>query len=334
MKFDITRQQLFTSLIVSIIIIVAYTIRLTHGEFTSLEQTTTHSLVSNYIMEFQSQHSFWSVVIAVGLTLWTTFGLGGVINRVNLYERSCLLPITLCGMWICTPAISVDYLINAISVFVFYRALRSLFKSVRAQDATDPLFTSALYLGILPILYPPAITLWAAMPIVIIMLGRTMREGVVTFLGMMIAPFTYLYVGWLCGDDFLAPINESCNLLMASSNYVIPNQLPLIKVVAAVLMIVSTCYGVLAFITNNFTHKSRSRLLVVFLSTIAIVSTLLLPSVSILTLVLLAPCVAIFSTLAMLNMKPYIANILYLILLVLIILNIFNIPLFTIDIIK
>lgn len=70
----------------------------------------------------------------------------------------------------------------------------------------DAIFRASLYLGLMPLIYAPALPLLLLLPLAVLLFRRTFREVVVATAGLLLPIFTACYVSWGSGAEFTAPL--------------------------------------------------------------------------------------------------------------------------------
>lgn len=147
---------------------------------------------------------------------WT---IGLVVKVRELYFIRTTITIPIYGFAACGLLFAHDYLAASAASLLFAVAMRSYIDSYRDGYGFSPIFFGSLCLGLLPLIYAPAVALLALMPLAVIIFKRSAREAIVAVAGMLLAPLAVSYICWGAGGDFATPVMQSIEALTAVSGY-------------------------------------------------------------------------------------------------------------------
>lgn len=318
MRFDITRQQLFGSLITLLLLVVCLIIRLSSGNFAPIETVEIDSILGKFICGLQGSYPKMSIIAFSLLTLYTAISVGRMGAKNSLFGDSCMLPISILALWLGSVSLNSCYLLSSILMVLFYLAITNIFSSVRIDDVTSRLFDAALYMGIMPLLYAPSIVLWVIIPLVLITLRRTYREAFASLIGLCVAPFAYLYIRWFQGDPFSESIDRFMETLTTHAHFELPTEVPIIRCVVCGAWLLIVGFGIFSAVTMEAPKRVKVRKTALILLTLSICSTALLPSFSpMLTISLASVCATLLATFSLMRLRGMVATIIYFVLIVL-----------------
>ncbi|MFI3318861.1 MAG: hypothetical protein SNH88_06705 [Rikenellaceae bacterium] len=183
------------------------------------------SFVSNYI---QQEYPIVATILGMVLIIYSARRVSNAAHRMHLYERSNNLPFIMMVITTLSILSSQYYLTTALTATFATAALDLTLSSYQNSNQNDTLFGAGFTLGLLPLLYPPAIILMPMMVLTIVLFSRTLRESIIYTIGIII-PFTALmYINWLAGfkvitliDGFIFTITHEIGFYIKSiDNYI------------------------------------------------------------------------------------------------------------------
>ncbi len=322
MKFNITRQQVFPSLVTVFITSLIGAFVLARGSHGAVQLLSSESILGNYITEFQASHSGWSALIAALLIFLTATNLGRVISTQNLYSSATSIQIPMLGALIWCMVISRNSLLASIVISLSAQGLGGLLYAARNNNHLGYLFNASLAFSILPLFYTSAITLWIAIPIIMLFVGFTLREWIISISGLLLPLFSISYIYWLCGYDFIYASETMIIMLTEKSNiFDLRILMPFRTTALAISLLLAI--GSTIWIGESV-PKSRIRLQITFIAAISSLLSLFSPSATLLTFALATPALAILASLTMVHLPAIAANIIYSLLFLLLLLAAFN----------
>ncbi len=326
MKFDITNQQLFTSLTTLIVVATMGTIATTQGGFTPLEAVSSPSLFGGFVDNFKSNHRTWAIIISSFITLSASISLGRVMTAFNIFDRACFIQLPIAGVIAWSVGQSSAYLTSALTLYLVVSFIRSIFRGERNDNrgSLEHLFNSAMLLSLLPIFYSPAIILWGVIPFTLLVMGVTLREWIVMLVGLITPLLVVLYVNWLCGGEFIYPVHLFLDLLRSDTNMLHHSVLPLFDTIIIGVLLICSIIGVVIVIISENVHRIKVRQRIVVVLFIAGLFTILAPSANVNTLTLLTPAFAVLTSITLVRIRGLFATIVYSLLLILFILSEFT----------
>lgn len=122
--------------------------------------------------------------------------------RVGIYSASSLAPVALAGVAIFACVSVSGYLSMMVLTLLISEVLGRLLYCFGANMQIGFLFTAMLSLGALPLFDGALIPLVVAVPLIVIFVRSTLREAIITLVGVALPTFIYCYIVWLLGGDF------------------------------------------------------------------------------------------------------------------------------------
>ncbi|MFI3333283.1 MAG: hypothetical protein SNI51_06900 [Rikenellaceae bacterium] len=322
MKFDITRQQPFSSLVTLFVTSIIGFFILLSGSHSLAEFVVSDSVLGVYVTELQHNYRVWSAIIAsVALMLSATW-LGQMISVHSLYGGSTSLHLPLLGVLLWSTLLGGEPLLASLVLTLVVVALGSLYIASRGSGYISALFDASFALSILPLLYSPSIILWVAMPLILIFVGATLREWVVAVVGLMLPFCLVSYIYWLFGYDFLFVGESLLSIVNTPSGADTVESIPIFRCAIVVISLLLALLSLFWF--RDALPRTRGRLYVTYTLFVASLLTLLFTSVTALSFVLVAPMAATLLSLSLVRMRGLVVNIIYVLLLVLLLCAMFS----------
>lgn len=128
--------------------------------------------------------------------------LAGMIVRYSVSAVRTYLPMAVYAMTaygICFPAGSVSATLVPLLLILGSTQMIAAFKR---SYQFEHVFKSAFCIGLLPMLYAPALPLVLIVPVTLVLYRRTLREAVVAAAGLLLPFFICSVVWWGLGDSF------------------------------------------------------------------------------------------------------------------------------------
>ncbi len=279
------------------------------------------SLLGGYITDFQLSHRILSAIITGFVIFLLSINLGRLISRSNLYSTTTHIQIPLLGMVLWAVCLNDEFLLSAVLAAFSAQIVGGFLLSVRNGLVLGPLFNASLLLSILSLLYPPAVIMWAAVPLSLIFINVTSREWIVSFLGLLLPVATLSYIYWMGGADFLYVGRTMVELFLASSSLLSLSAILPFRFTIVVIMVLLALLSLLW--SGGDIHKSRVRLQIIIVMFLSALATLVIPSATLLTLPLMTPMCVVLASLALVNLSGGITNFVYFLTLILVMLSFF-----------
>lgn len=155
-----------------------------------------------YIKEFRVAHPTLSPVVLGLLYVYTVLRLSRATVRVGLYPTTTLSAIALCSVMLFGALASNDYALLSISALLVAEAFGRLMYCFSHSVRPHFLFSAMAAFGAMPLVDKAFVPLALALPLLVLILRGTLRETLLTLLGLALPTFVYCYVVWLMGGDF------------------------------------------------------------------------------------------------------------------------------------
>lgn len=115
--------------------------------------------------------------------------------------RRTTLPLQLWVLFGCGVVFPQNALTAYVAAFILSMALKNVARSFKRSYSFGAVFSASFAFGILPLLYAPFVVLYVVLPVVWTVARRTLRELVVSAVGMALPVLATAYVTWSMGGE-------------------------------------------------------------------------------------------------------------------------------------
>lgn len=322
---NITRQPLLVAFPTLLLLLAAMLVRKQGLSFPPESFVAVETLPEAWVTAFQLRFPrlAWGLWLLLHAAAALTLGRMGL--RHSLYTGNTLLAIPLYGMVACGIFLDNHFLVGALSAFLLTRAMRNFCVSYRNGYAFSSLFRGALYLGMLPTLYAPALPLLLLLPLVTILFKRTLREWIVLLCGALFPMGSLCYLHWAITGQGGVPLQQMV------ACYTFPDHLRLfdgaspLLIAQLVVLLAATLCALFYYLSDIYAATSKARAILMLHAWMLLLALLSMwmPSATTNGFVLLAIPVAIFLPFLFVRLKRPLANGLYALLILLTLLRLF-----------
>ena len=200
MVFDVARHKFSEGLLTLLLFaLLAMVVALSAGDIVPMVEGAP---LRGFIDSLQINHPIVSALAMLPLVVYAGLRFSRAAVRVGIYSASTLAPIALAGVAMFSSLASQDYLYIMVVVTLVAEVLGRLFYCFGANMRTSFLFTAMLSLGAMPLVDSALIPLALVLPVIVIFVRGTLRETIITLVGVAFPTFVYCYIVWLLGGDF------------------------------------------------------------------------------------------------------------------------------------
>ena len=147
-------------------------------------------------------HPIASALVMLPLVVYAGLRYSRAAVRVGIYSASSLAPVALAGGAIFALVSASGYLSLMVVVLLLSEVLGRLLYCFGATMRISFLFTAMLSLGAIPLIDGALMPLVLALPLIVIVARGTLRETIITLVGVALPTFVYCYIVWLLGGEF------------------------------------------------------------------------------------------------------------------------------------
>ena len=206
---------------------------------------------------------------------------------------------------------------------VMLLAVKYMQRFIMRSGSFSDLSLSMLYFGLMPLIYAPAALLYAALPLLMLVVRASWRDELVTLASLLFPPAALCYWSWCAGKGFLQPAIEIYNSMLTPSEFSFFGTInPASVLVLGVLLVMTLC-AVTLVISDKYSLKVKSRVAMRFngLMIALLVAMFVMPSCTATQFALLATPVAMMLPLIFVRMGVGFTETLYRLLLLMTAIN-------------
>ena len=200
MIFDVARHKFSEGLITLMFFaLVSFVVALSSTEIVVVESGAP---LRGVIDLFAINHPVAAALLMFPMLIYSGLRFARAAVRVGLYSASSLGLLALGGvaMFACTA--SANHMSLMVVAWLVSELLGRLLYCFGANMRMSYLFTSMLALGVMPLVDSALIPLALLLPVVVMVVRGTMREAIITIVGVVFPTFVYCYLVWLYGGEF------------------------------------------------------------------------------------------------------------------------------------
>lgn len=160
------------------------------------------ALLRGVIDHFSVNHPVASALLMFPMLIYSGLRFARAAVRVGLYSASSLGLLALGGVAMFAATTSSSYMSLMVVVWLVSELLGRLLYCLGANMRISYLFTAMLALGVMPLVDSALIPIVLALPVIVIAMRGTLRETIITLVGVAFPTFVYCYVVWLFGGEF------------------------------------------------------------------------------------------------------------------------------------
>lgn len=316
MKFDVARQPLLPAAAILVLAAIAGSVCALSSPQPAPEATAP---TVRWLFLVVAHRPILSSVTAAVLLLGAGLTVGRLGVRYNLYAVGSCLGVSLCGLLASGILTGGDYLAGMLAAFLLARVFRFYCASLRNGYTFDALFRGSFCLGLLPLVYPPALVFVPLAAWALVCFKRTLREAVVALAGLLLPPAAVGYLWWALAGSFAQPFAGLWQVFLAPGGLNLFDPVSPVAPFALCFVLFLVLCAALFFLSERYASGMRVRAILLFdLGALALAGALfLVPSVTAAAFALSAVPAAILLPFLFVRIRPALAAAAYLVLLLL-----------------
>lgn len=317
MKASIARQPLVPAFLILVALTTAVLCFAPQVAEISPSAGEPESQLGGLLTGFQTAYPVLATIAGALLFLLTGLLLGRLGMRYNLYSANTCLPIPLFGMGAYGILFAPGFLVAATSAYLLTLSLQHFARAYSFGYGFDAIFRGSLYLGLLPLIYAPGILMLLLMPLAILIFHRTLRELAVATTGVVLPLLTACYLSWGFGGSFLSPLMQFGPCFETEQPLALLFGLSPVGLILTATLVTLTIASIFFFLSDMYAVAVKSRYILIYnISMFLLLAGMLcLPCASAPLFALLAIPAALLLPVMFVRIHPYLALVLYLLLL-------------------
>ena len=205
MKPDATHQPLGLILLESLLLMTFFVIRHQLAPWTAESVGPSGAPLAELLTRFSRSAPGWSQTIAYAIALWSALATTRLAIRYTIVPTRNYLPTIIYLLTACGLLFPEQSLVAFIGGWLLILSTKHFIASFHKDYRFDNVFRGSFYLGLLPLLYAPALLLMLLAPGLWILYRRSPRECIIGLAGLLLPLFTAAYIYWAMGYPFSYP---------------------------------------------------------------------------------------------------------------------------------
>ncbi len=322
---NVVRQTPIVNIATLVVVVVVAFVR--HSIFLYPAETIADvpSIIGRVVIAFQQSMPVVASWLAALLYLVAGWYIGKVVKVRDLYFVRTTITIPLYGIAACGIFIACNSLLAALVSLLFVVALRNYYSSYRDGYGFTPIFFGSMALGLIPLLYVPALPLVLLMPLSVAVFKRSAREYLVALVGIILPLASLCYIEWGLGNEFLSPANSIIQSYLTTSSYRLFGHMSVGSAILICYLLSLVLSAIFFCCVNIYSMGMRARYITIFnMCAFAVsLSVFFSPATTPTAFGLIAVPAAMMIPAMLVRLRATMANILYLMLLLLFVVHLF-----------
>ena len=192
----------------------------------------------------------WQQILSALLLFVSAILVNRVTVKAKILKMFGTLPVSLFGFTAVGILLSPNILTASILALLTAVAMIFLVRSMHSMHDKEFIFTGALLLGVLPIIYPPSAFYILALLLIVFIAPLSVRQIIIAGTGYILPLAATSYVNWYMGNKFTDVAINIWNNIITPTAKITLEPLPFITLLLAIILTLIFICGVM-FVTNS-----------------------------------------------------------------------------------
>ena len=284
MIFDVARHKFSEGVMTVVAFAIAAMVISLYGVGSVNEVNMVDVAPLRYIVDdFISRYPYLTAVVLLPIFVYSVLRMARSTVRVGIYSVSSLAMLALGATTMFAVVMAQHYLYLMVVALLISEVLGRLLYCFGPNMRIHYLFTAMLALGVMPLMDSALIPFVILLSALVVIMRSTLRETLITLLGVLLPTFVYCYVEWFFGGGFVDAFVQVWSGVMVSQHAALVAYLTLPRLIFVGVVLFLTLCSILFYYNARVTLTDVARtiwrlLLVVLLLLVA--SLLVMPSAS------------------------------------------------------
>lgn len=312
MRPDVTRQSLASTCLLSALLLLLFWVR------AELAPDAAESGYRIWLNLWGDGGTPWyGAVFYMMMALLNAMLAARIATRNMVFVTRTFQPIIFFVMVSC--AVYMPYADPGamLCAWLFIVGSQFLIESFRHKYGFESLLKGGIAIGIMPLLWPPAMVMWSAVPVALALFRRTWREGIVAFAGLLLPVAVYCYAEWFGGGEFTGFFVRAFEYISAAAEYS-PLAMDIGRMVLVCLIVLVVFLSVGAYLGIAHSMRTRPARIIIYFICMAVagLSLFLLPCRSVAAYPVVAVSLALISPVFFVQRRGLVPALIYILLIV------------------
>ena len=215
--------------------------------------------VGSLLQSLQQRIPTLSIFVWGVLLMFAGLDAGRYGPKFSLYPAYTLMAIPVFGIVAGAVMVSGEYLLSAAAMMLMLLGTKYLLRCIMRTDSYNDLSLAMLCYGTLPLLFAPAALLYAALPILVLVVRSTWRDWVVSVTSLLFPLLSVSYWSWCAGNGFLSTGKQLYTSMLTPSEFGFFSTLNIAGIALLGIIIVMVLCAVSLIISDRHSLKVKSR---------------------------------------------------------------------------
>lgn len=250
----------------------------------------TETPIGVYLQSLQGSLPTLSIFIWAFALLIGGLDAGRFSSRFSIFPAYTLMAIPIFGLVAGGVMVSGELILSTVVMMLMLLGTKYLLRCIMRTESFSDLSLAMLYYGALPLVFAPSALLYAALPLLVLVVRSSWRDWVVAVSSLLFPLLSVCYWSWCAGEGFLTPAETIYTSALTSSEFSFFSTINPAGIVMLGVAIVMVLCAVTLILSDKYSLKVKSRAAMRFnaLMLLVCVGMFFLPSATATTFVVVA----------------------------------------------
>lgn len=250
----------------------------------------TETPIGVYLQSLQGSLPTLSIFIWAFALLIGGLDAGRFSSRFSIFPAYTLMAIPIFGLVAGGVMVSGEFILSTVVMMLMLLGTKYLLRCIMRTESFSDLSLAMLYYGALPLVFAPSALLYAALPLLVLVVRSSWRDWVVAVSSLLFPLLSVCYWSWCAGEGFLTPAETIYTSALTSSEFSFFSTINPAGIVMLGVAIVMVLCAVTLILSDKYSLKVKSRAAMRFnaLMLLVCVGMFFLPSATATTFVVVA----------------------------------------------
>lgn len=267
---------------------------------------------------FAVNHHILAALIILPLFCSAALRLARATIRISLYPESTMAAIAIAAVVLLATTSSGEAFVLMIIAFLMCYSLGRLLGCFGPSMRVQRLFSAMLAIGCMPLIDSSLLAVVIVTPLLVIFVRRTLRESIISIVGVLLPLFAYSYIVWCLGGNFTTTVIAIWNDMLTPAYSNITTYITLPRMIFVAMLVVMQLSSSVIYISDRMSLGPGVRhawsFLQLFFAALLLLTVFLPSASSALFVVATLPTIAMLPLLLM-RVPAYLSTLLFFILL-------------------
>lgn len=289
-KKRVVRHRIFEVAMTLLVVVVVTSLRAALLPAGDEMVPNTETPIGVYLQSLQGSLPTLSIFIWAFALLIGGLDAGRFSSRFSIFPAYTLMAIPIFGLVAGGVMVSGELILSTVVMMLMLLGTKYLLRCIMRTESFSDLSLAMLYYGALPLVFAPSALLYAALPLLVLVVRSSWRDWVVAVSSLLFPLLSVCYWSWCAGEGFLTPAEMIYTSALTSSEFSFFSTINPAGIVMLGVAIVMVLCAVTLILSDKYSLKVKSRAAMRFnaLMLLVCVGMFFLPSATATTFVVVA----------------------------------------------